>query len=189
MITLSPQSPEKQRLRGHNLPRITLRLRQRSPDPRSVRSGQIQPINSSLHLTTKTRTFVSCLCFTDSPFQSPPASRNMTRTTQGHRRVGSSKPPATIPAASPASNSKLPAQVRFPLLVVLSLTISSFLYSLVSPFTSGDLATVSKSRDNWWEIVGLLVWKATQLAVGWYGGFDSMNAALFNGHAILIVVF
>ncbi|KAL9075308.1 MAG: hypothetical protein Q9161_001685 [Pseudevernia consocians] len=101
----------------------------------------------------------------------------MARTTQTNRRVGSTKPPATIPAASPASNSKLPAEFRFPLLVVLSLTISSFLYSFVSPFTSGDLATVSRSRDNWWEIGALLGWKATQLAVGWYGGFDSTDFA------------
>ena len=101
----------------------------------------------------------------------------MARTTQSHRRAGSSKPPATIPAASPASNSKFPPQVRFPLLVVLSLTISSLLYSLVSPFTRGDLATVSRSRDNWWEIAALLGWKGTQLAVGWYGGFDSKDSA------------
>lgn len=93
----------------------------------------------------------------------------MARTTQNSRR----KPPATIPAASPAPNSFLSPQLRFPLLVLFSLTLSSILYSLVSPFTTGDLATVSKSRDNWWEIAGLLGWKATQLAIGWFGGFDS----------------
>ena len=75
----------------------------------------------------------------------------MARTTQNHRRPGSSKPPATIPALSPAPNSKLPAQLRFPLLVFSSLTLSASLYFLISPFTSGDLATVSRSRDNWLE--------------------------------------
>ena len=112
----------------------------------------------------------------------------MARTTQTNRRVGSSKPPATVPAASPAANSKLPAYARFPILVIFSLTISSFLYSLVSPFTTGDLATVSKSRDKWWEIAGLLGWKATQLGIGWYGGFDSTNPASFDGDVILIMV-
>ena len=111
----------------------------------------------------------------------------MARTTQSSRRGGPSKPPATIPAASPAANSILPAQARFPILVVSSLTISSLLYSVVSPFTTGDLATVSKSRDNWVEITGLLAWKATQLAVGWFGGYDSTNPALFDGEADLIV--
>ena len=115
-------------------------------------------------------------------FDSP---ENMVKTTQNHHRVGPSKPPATIPAASPAPTSKLPPQIRFPLLVVLSLTISSSLYSLVSPFTSGDLATVSRSRDNWLEIVGFLSWKATELAIGWYGGFDSTNQAFPKSNARL----
>ena len=75
----------------------------------------------------------------------------------------------------------LPPRLRFPLLVLFSLTISSFLYSLVSPFTTGDLATVSKSRDNWWEIAGLLGWKATQLAIGWFGGFDSTISLFIHG--------
>ena len=75
----------------------------------------------------------------------------------------------------------LPPRLRFPLLVLFSLTISSFLYSLVSPFTTGDLATVSKSRDNWWEIAGLLGWKATQLAIGWFGGFDSTISSFIRG--------
>ena len=113
----------------------------------------------------------------------------MARTVQSDRRRRPSKPPATIPAASPAATSKLPPRVRFPLLLVLSLTISSLLYSLVSPFTSGDLATVSRSRDNWWEIAGLLGWKATELAVGWYGGFDSMDPAFYGGDPNLTVVY
>ena len=145
-----------------------------------------------LHVITKTRTFLShpssFLYFISSSPSSQPNfgnSGNMVKTTQNHHRVGPSKPPATIPAASPAPTSKLPPQVRFPLLVVLSLTISSSLYSLVSPFTSGDLATVSRSRDNWLEIVGFLSWKATQLAIGWYGGFDSTNLAFSNGNARL----
>lgn len=53
------------------------------------------------------------------------------------------------------------------------MALSSFLYSIVSPFTSGDLASVSHTRDSWWEVSLLLGWKAVQLAVGWYGGYDS----------------
>ncbi|KAK4690277.1 hypothetical protein P7C71_g6476, partial [Lecanoromycetidae sp. Uapishka_2] len=77
-----------------------------------------------------------------------------------------SAPPATLPALSPAPSSNFPAQLRFPLLVVLSMVLSSILYSVASPFTSGDLATVSRSHDEWWEVTGLLGWKAAQLAVG-----------------------
>ena len=106
----------------------------------------------------------------------------MARTTQNSRRV---KPPATIPAPSPASNSIFSAQVRFPLLLLFSLTFSSLFYSLVSPFTTGDLATVSRSRDNWWEIAGLLGWKATQLAIGWFGGLDSTYSSCTDRRPIL----
>ena len=82
----------------------------------------------------------------------------------------------------------LSTQVRFPLLVLFSLALSSLLYSLVSPFTTGDLAAVSRSRDNWWEIAGSLGWKATQLAIGWFGGFDSRNAAIIHGNAVLSII-
>jgi len=74
---------------------------------------------------------------------------------------------------SPAPNSKFPPRARFPLLVLLSMVLSSFLYSIASPFTSGDLAAVSHTRDSWYEVSALLGWKVAQLAVGWYGGYDS----------------
>lgn len=52
--------------------------------------------------------------------------------------------------------------------------LSSFLYSIASPLISGDLAAASHTRDSWYEVSALLGWKAAQLAVGWYGGYDSM---------------
>lgn len=59
----------------------------------------------------------------------------------------------------PLRASKLPTPLRFPLLVVLSLSLSSLLYSFSAEFTMGELASVSRSLNEWWE-VGLLVgWK------------------------------
>ncbi|KAI4134529.1 MAG: hypothetical protein LQ347_001452 [Umbilicaria vellea] len=66
----------------------------------------------------------------------------------------------------------LPAALRFPLLVVFSLTLSSVFYSLSSAFTAGDLSSVSRSLNDWWEVAGLVGWKATELAVGWWGEYD-----------------
>ena len=74
------------------------------------------------------------------------------------------------PDTSPTSI--IPAHLRFPLLVLISLTSSSVLYSLASEFTAGDLSSVSNSLNEWWKIAGLLVWKAAQLAVGWWGNYD-----------------
>ena len=73
----------------------------------------------------------------------------------------------------PLTTSKLPNSLRFPLLVIISLTLSSALYSLASGFTAGDLSGVSRSLDDWWEVVGLIGWKTAQLAVGWLGEYDS----------------
>ena len=99
----------------------------------------------------------------------------MVRTRHGSKTEARVEPPATLPKLSPAPNTKLPAQLRFPLLVLMTWTLFGILWSTISPFIAGDLATVSTSRDHWWNIVGLMVWKAALVAVGWYGGYDSMQ--------------
>ncbi|KAL9101849.1 MAG: hypothetical protein Q9163_002933 [Psora crenata] len=73
----------------------------------------------------------------------------------------------------PAPN--VPAPLHFPLLAAMNMVISSFLYASVSPYTSGDLSTVSAHRDQWWEVAGLLAWRAAELAVGWWGGYDTID--------------
>lgn len=75
----------------------------------------------------------------------------------------------------PPPASYVPSQLRFPVLAILSLTVSSALYAATSGFSSGELATVSRHRDEWWEIAGVLGFKVTELAVGWYGDYDSMR--------------
>lgn len=55
--------------------------------------------------------------------------------------------------------SKLPALLRFPLVVLLSLTSSSLLYSFASEYTSEDLANVSRTLDKWWEVGALVGWR------------------------------
>lgn len=74
---------------------------------------------------------------------------------------------------APVPTSKIPEALRFPLLVALNIVFSWALYNVASQFTKGDLAVVSGRRDQWWEIAGLLGWKAVELAVGWWGGYDS----------------
>jgi hypothetical protein len=55
--------------------------------------------------------------------------------------------------------SKIPPLLRFPLIVVLSLAFSSLSYSLISEYTAGELARVSTSLDQWWEVSGLIIFK------------------------------
>lgn len=93
--------------------------------------------------------------------------RAMARSKAVTKAADSNQPPPSVQAVVPTS------RLRFPLLVILSIVSSSLLYTAVSPFTKGDLATVSAHRDQWWEITGLLSWKVVELAVGWWGGYDS----------------
>jgi hypothetical protein len=60
---------------------------------------------------------------------------------------------------APIQASKLPAFLRFPLLVLLSLTISTLLYSFVAEYTEGDLASVSRNLDQWHEVGALVGWR------------------------------
>ncbi|KAI4177094.1 MAG: hypothetical protein LQ343_000576 [Gyalolechia ehrenbergii] len=55
--------------------------------------------------------------------------------------------------------------------------VSSALYSVASQYGTGDLATVMQRRDEWWEIAGLLAWKATELGIGWWGEYDGWDLA------------
>ena len=65
-----------------------------------------------------------------------------------------------------------PSAIRFPVLVLISLVISSAGFSALSPFLAGDLSSVSGRVEEWWQIVGVIGWKATELAVGWWGEYD-----------------
>ena len=68
--------------------------------------------------------------------------------------------------------SKIPAPLRFPLAYFLSLGLSLLLFSLTSNYTAGDLAAVSKVPNEWWEPVGLTLWRGVELGVCWGLGYD-----------------
>ena len=96
--------------------------------------------------------------------------------------------PVAVAVSQPLiSNRKVPALLRFPLLVLLNLSLSALFYSLASGVTAGDLSTVSRSINDWWEVAGLLAWKASELAAGWWGQYDGK----FSSRTLrqLIVIF
>lgn len=55
--------------------------------------------------------------------------------------------------------STLPPSVRFPLVVLTSLALSSCFYSVSSQWTAGELASVSKKDGGWQILAGLLGWR------------------------------
>ncbi|KAI4201940.1 MAG: hypothetical protein LQ346_002053 [Caloplaca aetnensis] len=82
-----------------------------------------------------------------------------------------------VPVPPLQQPSKIPNALRFPILVLMSMALSSALYAGASNFGTGDLATVMRRRDQWWEITGLLAWKAVELGIGWWGEYDGWDIA------------
>ena len=74
-------------------------------------------------------------------------------------------------ATKPAPGSRLPAPVRFPLFVLLSLTMSWALYTVVGEVTQSESATVSRT-PNETVLTSVLVWRFILLGIGWFGKFD-----------------
>ena len=75
-------------------------------------------------------------------------------------------------APPPLDIHHVPHSLRFPLAVLLNLTLSALLYSFTSDFRAGDLSSVSRSINEWWEVLGLLGGKIAEFAIGWYGDYD-----------------
>ena len=84
-------------------------------------------------------------------------------------------PNGVVPSSpmSSAPKSTIPSILRFPVLVLMSMTLSFSLYSITSDFSTGELSLVSNTRDKWWEIAGLLALKVAELAYGWWADYDS----------------
>ncbi|GAM39264.1 hypothetical protein TCE0_034f10666 [Talaromyces pinophilus] len=73
--------------------------------------------------------------------------------------------------------SKIPRTIRFSLVILSSLVLSSVLLTVFSLQTAGHLAGISKHLEEWWEITGLILWRATELGLAWVFGFDSLDVA------------
>lgn len=72
---------------------------------------------------------------------------------------------------------RIPPPARFLLAVVSSLALSSGLFTLMPIVTRGELGNVSKHLETWWEVGGLMAWKAVEVGLAWILGYDSMYAS------------
>ncbi|EKV07239.1 hypothetical protein PDIG_65490 [Penicillium digitatum PHI26] len=85
--------------------------------------------------------------------------------------------------AATAQTSRLaciPSLARFILVVLSSLTVSSVLFTLTSTLTVGDLGPISKHLEEWWEVGGLIGWRAMEIGSAWALGFDALPFALLR---------
>lgn len=84
-----------------------------------------------------------------------------------------SAPPLTpAPPRAFAATSRIPSAFRFPLLVVLSLGLSTLFRTWTSNYSGLALATASRSLQEPAQIGVLLGWKAVQLFIVWAAGYD-----------------
>ncbi|KAL8803536.1 MAG: hypothetical protein Q9182_003137 [Xanthomendoza sp. 2 TL-2023] len=97
--------------------------------------------------------------------------------TMAKRKQMADTAPEAVPIPPLKQPSKLPNVLRFPTLVITSMIVSLAMYSFTSQFGAGDLAGVNRRLDEWWEIFGLLAWKATELGIGWWGEYDGHDLA------------
>lgn len=78
-------------------------------------------------------------------------------------------------APPPIRASRLPRHLRFPLLVIISLSLSVAALSIVADGLGYELGSVSRSRNEPWQVAAYLGWKIAELAVGWYGKYDDLD--------------
>lgn len=74
---------------------------------------------------------------------------------------------------------RISSPVRFLLVVLSSLGLSSGLFTLTSRIHLDELRTVGKPLDSWWEVGGLLAWRAVEVGLTWLLGYDG-NAFLLH---------
>lgn len=106
-----------------------------------------------------------------------------------HRRVASgttrsASPPSPAPktvtivpptiSAEAITSSKTPSYLKFPLVVIISFSLSAFAHNIFHAITGDRLNVVSPDGNPQWQLYATVAWRVTELAVGWFGGYDGM---------------
>ncbi|KAJ2906840.1 hypothetical protein MKZ38_010338 [Zalerion maritima] len=107
---------------------------------------------------------------------------------QSPKPTNSGAPGTALPLTLP-----VPPVLHFPLVAVGSLCIMSMGYSVVREYTGSAAEYVSVTRPlaTWGEVALLASWRIFELALGWYGNFDSYDlaalAALSHGPTLYLL--
>jgi len=95
------------------------------------------------------------------------SSNNATSATEAiSTSLGSAMP------SKPSQNTGTGIALRFPLVAIASMGLSATLYSIVPRETGYELAAISRSLNEPWQIGGLLAWKIFEIFVPWTMGLD-----------------
>ena len=87
----------------------------------------------------------------------------------------------TTPQVSPlTSTAKLPTILRFPLVVILTLSINALTNTIAADILGPSLAPVSRTLNEGWQAAAVVTWKALELGVAWFMGFDGTLHCLYQ---------
>ncbi|KAK3692524.1 hypothetical protein B0T22DRAFT_16075 [Podospora appendiculata] len=78
---------------------------------------------------------------------------------------------------SRVQRARLSGPVRFALVVILSLTISSLASSFLNVVTQGELTRISRQPESMTEKGLLAAWRIFELALAWFGDYDGYDLA------------
>ncbi|RYP83235.1 hypothetical protein DL769_001431 [Monosporascus sp. CRB-8-3] len=84
------------------------------------------------------------------------------------------------PKPSASSSSKLPAPLRFPLVATLSLSLCALGYAIAYSYTDAVIAAFERPLETWTEVGLVFGWRILELALGWFGNYDSYDLAAMN---------
>lgn len=68
----------------------------------------------------------------------------------------------------------MPAILKFPLVVVMSMSLLVLANTALVEVTGPKLFPVARSLREDWEMWVVTGWKVLELGVGWFAGFDGM---------------
>ena len=77
-----------------------------------------------------------------------------------------------IPAPKIMAASKMPAYIRFPLMCILSLSLSTLFYSFIADWAGFEFASVARDFTETWQVAVVVAWKFVELSMAWYAGYD-----------------
>jgi hypothetical protein len=83
-------------------------------------------------------------------------------------------PPPLTPAPKVKEVSRIPRHLRFPLLCVVSFSLSTLVHTLLADVTGVQIAAASRAAHSSYEISALLGWRVLGLFLAWSVGYDCM---------------
>ncbi|KAI2470441.1 hypothetical protein F4781DRAFT_390955 [Annulohypoxylon bovei var. microspora] len=78
------------------------------------------------------------------------------------------------------TQSRLPQLMQFPLVAVLSLSLSALGFALSWSHTKGPLVPHARVLSTWSDIGIITGWKVFELALGWFGNYDGYDITALN---------